>query len=128
MSAFIQMSDKGCSREILEQLYLNEKRTLKEIREIFGVTEGVLNRWLKESNIDKRNKNQKYTFNENIFDSINTPEKAYWLGFVWCDGYVIHRDKRNEYSIKLQLSMKDVEHLEKVFVELKKEMRIIENV
>lgn len=107
------MSDKGCSREILEQLYLTEKRTLKEIREYFGVTEGVINRWLKESNITKRNKNQKYSFNENVFDSIDTPEKAYWLGFLWCDGYVAFRNNRNEYTTKLQLSVKDIKHLER---------------
>lgn len=107
------MVDRGCSREILEQLYIAQRKTLKELRETFGVTEGVLNRWLKESNIEKRNKNQKYSFNENVFDLIDTHEKAYWLGFLWCDGYVIHREERNEFSIKLQLSTKDVDHLKK---------------
>lgn len=30
----------------------------------------------------------KYTFNENIFSVIDTPEKAYWAGFLYADGYL----------------------------------------
>lgn len=28
------------------------------------------------------------TYNENIFDSIDSEEKAYWLGFIYADGYI----------------------------------------
>lgn len=24
----------------------------------------------------------------NYFNTIDDPNKAYWLGFIWCDGYV----------------------------------------
>lgn len=30
---------------------------------------------------------KKYYFNENYFESINTYEKAYVLGFIYADGY-----------------------------------------
>ena len=42
--------------------------------------------------------------------------KAYWLGFIWCDGSNIKR-KRNKkitYEIKLDLATKDKKHLEKL--------------
>lgn len=49
--------------------------------------------------------NQKYNLNvkENIFKTINTKEKAYWLGFISADGHV--PAKKN--MIRLILSKKD---------------------
>lgn len=29
----------------------------------------------------------RYTADFHYFDNIDTPEKAYWLGFIWADGY-----------------------------------------
>jgi hypothetical protein len=58
----------------------------------------------------------KYTFNKEYFDVINTKDKAYWLGFIWCDGYVCKRIRNNgriEYNLKLSLSEQDGSHLEK---------------
>lgn len=58
----------------------------------------------------------KYTFNEHYFDTINTLDKAYWLGFIWADGYVCKRCRKGnniEYSLKLSLSEIDSAHLEK---------------
>lgn len=46
--------------------------------------------------------------NENFFDSIDTEEKAYWLGFVYADGCV-WKDK----TLTIHLNSKDVQHLEK---------------
>lgn len=53
-----------------------------------------------------------YKLDEKYFYHITTPEKAYWLGFIWCDGYVSSR--RNTYEFKLGLSEKDRSHLEKL--------------
>lgn len=32
--------------------------------------------------------NRKYYFNNLYFDSIDSEEKAYWLGFFYADGYI----------------------------------------
>ena len=42
------------------------------------------------------------------FDRIDTEEKAYWLGFIYADGYIT----KNIFGIKLQES--DSEHLDKL--------------
>lgn len=58
-----------------------------------------------------------YTFNRNKFDVIDTEEKAYWLGFLWCDAYVGYRlrgERGEEYSFKLDLATYDSSHLEKL--------------
>lgn len=43
--------------------------------------------------------NKKYV-NENIFEIINTEEKAYWLGFMFADGCVNRTSDRIELSLK----------------------------
>lgn len=41
------------------------------------------------------------------FENIDTEEKAYWLGFLYADGYV----NANEDKIELCLAEKDFHHL-----------------
>lgn len=57
----------------------------------------------------------KYKYNIGVFDYIDSPEKAYWIGFIWSDGYVMKRQRKYsmEYSLKLSLAKQDFEHLEK---------------
>ena len=45
--------------------------------------------------------------NLNYFENIDTPEKAYWLGFLAADGYIVG----NELNIQLQ--KQDKKHLQK---------------
>ena len=55
---------------------------------------------------------RKYFCNDNIFSNIDTPEKAYWIGFLSADGY-ISNVKGNGKKVGLALSIKDKGHLEK---------------
>jgi hypothetical protein len=48
-------------------------------------------------------------YNRHIFDVIDTPEKAYWLGFIIADGYL--NDNKN--MLRIKLGNKDKCHLEK---------------
>lgn len=55
-------------------------------------------------------------FNENYFDIIDTADKAYWLGFIWSDGYLGYRIRENgreEYNLKISLCKTDYDHLNK---------------
>lgn len=58
---------------------------------------------------------KRYTFNVEYFNNIDTPDKAYWLGFIWSDGYIAKRDRGNrlEYNLKIALKESDYHHLEK---------------
>jgi len=49
--------------------------------------------------------NRKYFFRENYFETIDSDDKAYWLGFIWADAYL------NKNSLELEIHTKDKEHL-----------------
>lgn len=51
----------------------------------------------------------KYSINKNLMDSIDTQEKAYWLGFFYADAY--NNEKLGRLVIELQ--ERDKEHLYK---------------
>lgn len=50
--------------------------------------------------------------NHDVFETIDTEDKAYWLGFLLADG-CIRISKSGQHTIKLALAIKDIEHLEK---------------
>ena len=55
-------------------------------------------------------------FDEHIFDKIDSEEKAYWLGFIYADGYIRSQkdtDKCARYDFELSLSKHDIGHLYK---------------
>lgn len=66
-------------------------------------------RFLKEKKVIVSNKQNQVTIDENIFDNINTEEKAYWLGFIFADGYISSKS----FHFELSLSLKDKDHLQK---------------
>lgn len=58
-------------------------------------------------------KKLKYSYNENYFDIIDSNEKAYWIGFLYADGYV-HKDiNGRHYELGIELSVKDIDELKK---------------
>lgn len=60
----------------------------------------------------------KIALNIDYFSEINTPQKAYWLGFICADGYI-----NNNYS-KLVIMVKDLEVLEKIKKDIGSEHKI----
>lgn len=51
-------------------------------------------------------------YNRHIFDNIDTPEKAYWLGFIIADGYL----NISRRMLRIKLGDKDKNHLKKFIV------------
>lgn len=58
-------------------------------------------------------KKDKYTYNHNYFENIDTPDKAYWLGFIYADGGVSINKKTNSCELSIKLQASDCEHLRK---------------
>jgi intein/homing endonuclease len=55
---------------------------------------------------------RKYRFNDSFFETINTEEKAYILGWIWSDGYI----RNNNQQFGLALNSKDRNILEKIII------------
>lgn len=91
----INKYNNGINRNILSKEYGVSHRTITNIL---------------ERNLTNRNRgNKKYTVNENYFDEIDTENKAYWLGFLYADGYILERGK----ALITGLTLKDLDHIEK---------------
>ena len=71
-------------------------------------------KYLKKNGVFVVNHQNELKFNENIFDVIDTEEKAYWLGFLFADGYISSKqNKKTDYQFELSLKGEDVNHLHK---------------
>lgn len=58
----------------------------------------------------------KYYYNKDFFETIDTEEKAYWLGFLYADGCIVEQYKNNRLKsmhLEIGLCKKDENHLHK---------------
>ena len=88
------------------ELYKNGM-SLTKIQKEIGINRNKLAREFKKLGITIVQNGQKYNYDRNVFKTIDTEEKAYWLGFLYADGYV------NDRSIELTLQELDYDHLVK---------------
>lgn len=90
--------------------------SLRQIQERLGVNRRKLSSVLTELGIKTTvgNHYRKYFFDENYFHTIDTQDKAYWLGFFYADGCVLplNKDGYGEQAFKLALAEKDRKALE----------------
>lgn len=92
---------------------------VKDIPELNGKRPSVIYDVLKRLGIkshkptpltEQQKKNRrKYNVNDDFFETINTEAKAYWLGFLYADGYV----NTIENKIGIALGIEDKNHLYK---------------
>lgn len=107
--------------------YTKEELTLKEICTKYDISMVTLrdsvNRWQLKPLAPHRNKHHqslsggwsRHSKNETYFDIIDTPEKAYWLGLIYADGY--NGDTKG-WVLHLGLQKRDVNLLEKLSMTL----------
>lgn len=70
-----------------------------------------------------------YNYNENYFETIDSEHKAYWLGFLYADGYVepiYRKEKIKAFRIEVGLSLIDKEHLTNFITDLDSNVPISE--
>ncbi len=83
--------------------------THQEIADRLGRTKGAVQTKSNKLGLVK----SKYTYNSGFFEEIDTEEKAYWLGFIYADGYIIFNERTRNYELGIELQIKDSTHLEK---------------
>ncbi|NHM32228.1 helix-turn-helix domain-containing protein [Neobacillus terrae] len=80
-----------------------------DIAKILNISRGTILRWNKEFKfIDPRTpgeagklKSKKYFYNEDYFSKINTPNKAYLVGYILGDGTLVDRKKSKRLVLSL---------------------------
>lgn len=112
------MNNENLSKSQIKKLIIEEAikeyintpdcdKSIAKISNKFGINKKTLSKYLKEKGIEI--KRHLCKFNNTIFDIIDTEEKAYWLGFLYADGYLASKS----YQVGLDLSLKDIDHLKK---------------
>jgi hypothetical protein len=101
----------------MEKLLLNEidvinqyykLNNIHKVADYFNVSISPISRIIKSNGILLTNR--RYQVNDTYFDKIDTEDKAYWLGFLYADGYI--RERKSGNSLEMKLSIKDKHHLE----------------
>jgi len=101
---------------------LSKKLKQKEIAEIYNISQSTIGKILKKNGVNTQKSRLNLSWLKldfEYFDSIDSCEKAYWLGFISADGCL----KDN----KLRVTSKDIEILEKLKKDLKSEHKITIN-
>lgn len=99
---------------LAKEHYLNTRDSLTKTCRLFKMDMGCFSKKLKKEGIEVKNLQNTPRMNQYFFDNIDSEEKAYWLGFLYADGYV--GDKTN--NIELSLKTSDISHLQKFLVAL----------
>jgi hypothetical protein len=93
--------------------------SMPELAALFGHTGTTVQRILRQAGHETPRKGwhkRKYPFNERYFESIDSEEKAYWLGFLAADGCVsdVHTPGRRRKTLHLTLALPDAGHVAKL--------------
>lgn len=104
---------KKVEKPILEKIvndYQNGK-SMRQIQRDYGVTRQSVAKYLEEQKIKttKGNHYRTYNHDENFFEVIDTEEKAYWLGFMFADGYIINNQSKRYGQDQFGLSLAETD-------------------
>lgn len=92
-------------------MYVNQKLSTVTIGKKLGYDYRTITKLLEENSIERvGNGRRKYYLNESYFDNIDTPNKAYILGFFLADGNI----NPSKQTISMSLQEEDFEVLEKI--------------
>jgi hypothetical protein len=107
----IRMPEESIVNKIIE---LYEYHTTSEIASIMHISESRITPILKISGIQPRkpsyHRNYENKVTHHYFDIIDDEHKAYWLGFLYADGY----NNEKFFQVELTLKKDDIEILEKL--------------
>lgn len=96
------------------QLYTNGVSGCKLAKQ-FNTSTDTIYKILERNNIKRRSNKQNsriYKADDNYFCQIDTEEKAYWLGFLYADGYITSSGSSKLLGISLKST--DKSHIEKL--------------
>ena len=90
--------------DYIKENYLS--MTYGEIAKNIGFTEKQVKGWI-NNNCNRKNR----TFNDSYFNEIKTSNQAYWLGFIFADGWITKSNSGNSYELGIELCDVDEQQL-----------------
>lgn len=103
---------------------INSGASLRKLEEETGFDRKILSREIKKYLSKETNfSNRKYKLNESYFENIDSPEKAYWLGFIAADG-CIYQTGSGSKVLSFNINSRDKNHLEKFLQAIKSTAKI----
>lgn len=97
------------------KMYLDDQLSIAAIAEKLGCSISKVQKYLERERLTRTNLDSKKLLskltqhNSTFFDTVDTEEKAYWLGFFYADGYLA----KNGSTLKIDLSARDASHLQR---------------
>lgn len=86
--------------------------TSKELAKEYNISPSWVSGIWKQAGL-KGKTNRTYYLDETFFDTIDSDEKAYWVGFIAADGCIYHPTDNRQDILSITLQNEDKEHLEK---------------
>lgn len=104
-------SNRNCILHLKDAVedYKNGFHSITKLAKKYNLAGSTISNALKSLGIDVVNEQNVLKFNENVFNNIDNEEKAYWLGFIYADGYI----SKSDYNFELTLKEADKTHLYK---------------
>ncbi len=118
------MPKKTLSRDLIDFICLkyNEGKSFKRIAREVDLSDTFIKSILIRENVPLRNEiYRKYKLKEDFFSEILSEEQAYWLGFIYADGYIPKRKS----GFEINLSIKDIDTLEKLNKAIKSDKPLV---
>lgn len=106
-------------QELVVKLYQEEGKTKQQIADMFHVCSDTIKDVLNKKKVPN-NRYRKYTLDEHYFDQIDTPNKAYILGFLFSDG----SNRKSGRGFTIGLKEDDQYILDRMRDELKSNRRL----
>ena len=98
--------------ESQKEIILNNlNKSSKELEGILKISHKKIIEYCKNNNI--RLKHMKSSYDLDFFEKIDTEEKAYFLGLIYADGYILNGRKNRKESDAVGLALTDLDVLEK---------------
>lgn len=87
-------------KQFIREKYVNTKWTVAKIGKELKAGVATVRKFLHEENLIRPvgSSSRKYSSNFSYFESIDTEQKAYWLGVLYADGYVSKKDNSLRFS------------------------------
>lgn len=104
-----QILKEAAVKEYIDAYNRKEYISLGYLSKKYHMKRDTISKYIKEAGGTVINKTNWTPFDEHVFDVIDNEEKAYWLGFLYADGYI----GATHNNIELGIHVMDLDHLTK---------------